>query len=171
MTNMKNKDIDKDVQALLDKLISDEWFAGHIYKQFVLLVDNEQRYQIEEQLLDTADDEIDDHMMSLVQFACQNGYDVPTTYNELKKKADKEDIKLFESCKKGEDAQWYVARVIEAEKRAIETYEKYINEEYVRSNPDLSLVVTNNYYDEVEHLKQYEFIDDSLEALKKFPKE
>lgn len=70
MTNMKNKDIDKDVQALLDKLISDEWFAGHIYKQFVLLVDNEQRYQIEEQLLDTADDEIDDHMMSLVQFAC-----------------------------------------------------------------------------------------------------
>lgn len=70
MTNMKNKDIDKDVQALLDKLISDEWFAGHIYKQFVLLVDNEQRYQIEEQLLDTANDEIDDHMMSLVQFAC-----------------------------------------------------------------------------------------------------
>lgn len=61
--------------------------------------------------------------------------------------------------------------MIEAEKRAIETYEKYINEEYVRSNPDLSLVVTNNYYDEVEHLKQYEFIDDSLEALKKFPKE
>ena len=28
----------KDVQKALDKLISDEWFAGNVYKQFVVLV-------------------------------------------------------------------------------------------------------------------------------------
>jgi len=168
---MENNIIDKNIQKLLDKLISDEWFAGHIYKQFILLIDKNERHQVEEQLLDTACDELDDHMMSLVKFACENGYEVPTTYNELKKNADKDDIKLFESCKKNENAQWYITKVIDAEKRAIETYEKYINEEYVRINPDLSLIVNNNYYDEVEHLSQYNFINDSLEALKKFPKE
>lgn len=35
---METQDKDKEVQAALNKLISDEWFAGNIYKQFVLLV-------------------------------------------------------------------------------------------------------------------------------------
>ena len=34
---------DKKVQDALNKLISDEWFAGNIYKQFVVLASNEAR--------------------------------------------------------------------------------------------------------------------------------
>lgn len=167
---MENKTtLDKDIQSTLSKLISDEWFAGNIYKQFVLLVKPEERAQVAEQFLDTATDEIDDHLASLVSFATTNGYDVPTTYNELKKKADKEDVKLFESCKKNEDAIWYAEKAIEAEQRAIETYEKYVDEEYVKKNQDLYVIISNNYYDEVDHLKTYQFLFNSLESLKKFP--
>ena len=38
---MKNEEEKKDkkVQDALNKLISDEWFAGNVYKQFVVLVD------------------------------------------------------------------------------------------------------------------------------------
>lgn len=38
---MENKEQKKDkkVQDALNKLISDEWFAGNVYKQFVVLVD------------------------------------------------------------------------------------------------------------------------------------
>lgn len=43
----KNK-LDKKIQSALDKLISDEWFAGQTYKQFVLLVDDADRSKIAE---------------------------------------------------------------------------------------------------------------------------
>ena len=38
-SKMKQEEKDKNVQDALNKLISDEWFAGNVYKQFVLLVD------------------------------------------------------------------------------------------------------------------------------------
>ena len=47
---------------------------------------------------------------------------MPSTYNEMKKEVSKEDLKLFEDCKKGQDAMFYIEKAIEAEKRAIETY-------------------------------------------------
>lgn len=34
------------VQDALNKLISDEWFAGHIYKQFIILVDDHDRAKV-----------------------------------------------------------------------------------------------------------------------------
>ena len=42
---MKDKDDKKDkkVQDALYKLISDEWFAGNVYKQFVVLASVESR--------------------------------------------------------------------------------------------------------------------------------
>lgn len=113
---------DKDVQNAILKLASDEWFAGNIYKQFVLLVKAEDRNKIADQMIDIAQDELDDHLKSIVEFALANSFEVPSTYNEMKKHADKDDIKLFESCKKGQDALFYVEKGIEAEKRAIATY-------------------------------------------------
>lgn len=59
-------------------------------------------------MLDVSNDELNDHMVSLIRYAFSHGYDIPTTYTELKKHADRADVKLFESCKKDEDALWYV---------------------------------------------------------------
>lgn len=102
--------------------MSDEWFAGQMYKQFVLLVKEEDRSKIAGEMLEIAADELDDHLRSLVEFALSYKFSVPSTYNEMKKLADIEDVKLFENCKKNEDAMFYLDKGIEAEKRAIETY-------------------------------------------------
>ena len=163
-----NSTLQKKVQKALDKLISDEWFAGSVYKQFYLLADNEGRRIAGEAFLDTANDEMLDHLNGLVKFAMQNGFTAPTTYSEMKKHADKEDIKLFENGKRGEDVTWYVKKAIEAEQRALEEYEKYVDDSDFNAFPELQLVVRNNYYDEIEHLKEFEFIASSIEASRKF---
>ena len=169
MNDNKKDKLDKNVQNALNKLISDEWFAGNIYRQFVLLVCNEDRSKIAEQMHEIADDELDDHFKSLVEFAISYGYSIPTTYNEMKKYADKDDVKLFEGCKKDEDALFYVEKGIEAEKRAIDTYQKYVDDyDFAHDYADMKLIVQNNYYDEVDHLEKFQFMKDSIEALQKF---
>ena len=167
MKNEKEKTLEeKDIQKMLNKLISDEWFAGNIYKQFAILVKPEQRNAIFDTMVDVANDELNDHYKSLVEFALQNEYSIPTTYNEMKKFADKDDVKLFENCKKGEDAIWYVGKGIEAEDRAIKIYEEYVDQDWLNKVPELQMTVKNNYYDEIEHLNTFEFMMDSFEAMK-----
>ena len=161
---MEKQEKDKKVQAALSKLISDEWFAGNVYKQFVLLVDPMYRPQIEDLMLETANDELNDHYASLVAFAVQNGYDVPSTYAEMKKHADKDDVKLFESCKKGQDSMFYLAEGVKSEERAIETYEKYVNGDELACEPNLEVIIKNNYYDEQQHLEDFNFAIESIQA-------
>lgn len=165
MKNNKKK-TDKDVQTLLTKLISDEWFAGHTYIQFTLLVDKDELAKIADQFIDVASDEMNDHYKNLVEYATNNEYDVPTTYMELKKKADKEDVLAFESGKRGKNALFYINLAIKAEERAISTYEKFVEQDYVKEDHDLMTIVNNNYYDEVEHLSQFKFLKDQLETIK-----
>lgn len=169
MKTEKSQPLDKDVQAAINKLASDEWFAGQMYKQFVLLVSPEDRSKIAGEMLEIAKDELDDHLKSIIEFALSYDFSVPSTYNEMKKLADKEDVKLFENCKKNEDALFYIQKGIEAEKRAIETYQKYFDDyEFAHFFQDFKLIVQNNYYDEVEHLEKLEFMKDSIEAIQQF---
>ena len=67
----------------------------------------------------------------------------------MKKYTDKDDIKLFENCKKNEDAIWYIEKGIEAENRAIKTYEEYVDQNWLNKEPELQITVRNNYYDEI----------------------
>lgn len=167
---MENKEQKKDkkVQDALNKLISDEWFAGNVYKQFVLLVDPMYKPQIECIMLETADDELNDHYASLVAFAEQNGYDVPSTYAEMKKHADKTDVKLFESCRKSQDSMFYLNEGVKSEERAIDTYEVYVNDNDLSCEPSLEVIIKNNYYDEQQHLEDFNFAIESIQAYNKF---
>ena len=172
MENKENKealeDTQKSIQKMLSKLIADEWLAGHIYKQFVLLVKPEQRDAICQPFNDIAGDELNDHFYSLVEFALQNGFGVPATYNDVKKLADKEDVKIFESCKAGEDAKWYIEKAMEIEDRALKTYDKYVDSSVLNKIPELQLIIKNNFYDEVEHLETFKFMLESIDAMQKF---
>ena len=170
MNNMDKKQLlDKDVQEAINKLAADEWFAGQIYKQFILLVKHEDRSKIAGEMLEVADDELDDHLRSIIEFALSYGFSVPSNYNEMKKLADKEDVKLFENCKKNENALFYIEKGIEAEERAIQTYQKYFDDyEFAHFFQDFKLIVQNNYYDEIDHLKKFQFMKNSLEAMQKF---
>lgn len=116
-------------------------------------------------MLETANDELNDHYASLVAFAEQNGYDVPSTYDEMKKHADKDDVKLFESCKKGQDSLFYLGEGVKSEERAIEIYEKYVNDDHLSIEPNLEVVIKNNYYDEQQHLEDFNFAIESIQAF------
>ena len=166
---MKEKELNKKVQATLNKLISDEWFAGQIYRNFVMIVDPKQRQAIHDEMLDVASDEINDHYKKLVEYAISNGYDVPASYLEIKKFADSADVKLFEKTIRNKDAKYYVKLGIDSEKRAIEAYEEALNAKEVLADVELEMILKNNYYDELDHLSKFEFMLNSLVAMDNFP--
>ena len=168
MNNDKQENKSKKIQNALNKLISDEWFAGNVYKQFVVLIDQRFKPQIEDLMVETANDELNDHYASLVEFAKQNGYDVPSTYSEMKKYADKNDVKLFENCKKGQDSLFYLNEGVKSEERAIETYEKYVDNEDLKCEPNLEVIINNNYYDEQQHLEDFNFAIESIQAFARY---
>ena len=165
----KKQTLDKDVQAAINKLVSDEWFAGNIYRYFVISVNEEDRSKISGEMLDISSDELNDHLKSIIDFALANGFSVPASYNEMKKFADKEDVKLFENCKKNENALFYIDKGIDAENRAIKTYQKYVDDyDFSHSFQDFKLIIQNNYYDEIDHLDKLNFMKKSIESIQKF---
>lgn len=167
---MKNPELNKNIQSALNKLITDEWFAGQIYKNFAMLVDSQERNLIYDDMMNTASDEINDHYAKLVRFALENGYAIPVIYADMKKYADAEDIKLFEKVQKNKNAEYYLKISIDAEIRAIETYEKFLHDKKVTEDISFQMIIQNNYYDEIEHLNTFKFSLSSYEAMEKFPK-
>ena len=154
------------VQKALNKLIS-EWFAGNTYMLFASALDRTDRNYtaVKEAFVDTAVDELQDHMKSMLDFALAYGYDIPSTFQEFKKYADKEDVKLFESFKKGKDSAHYLKLAIEAEERAIKSYEEVIEGiDDLALLTELQAILKNNYYDEVEHLDSFKFLKYTIDA-------
>lgn len=155
------------VQKALNKLISEEWLAGNTYMLFASALDRTDRNftAVKDAFVDTAVDEHQDHMKSMLDFALAYGYDIPSTFAEFKKYADKEDVKLFESFKKGKDSAHYLELAIEAEERAIKSYEEVMEgiDDLVLL-PELQAILKNNYYDEVEHLDSFKFLKYTIDA-------
>ena len=155
------------VQKALNKLISEEWLAGNTYTLFASSVDRSDRnyMAVKEAFVDTAVDELQDHMKSMLDFALGYRYDIPSTFAEFKKYADKEDVKLFESFKKGKDSAYYLELAIESEERAIKSYEEVMEgiDDLVLL-PELQAILKNNYYDEVEHLDSFKFLKYTIDA-------
>lgn len=127
----------KELQKTLDKLISAEWLAGNIYSLFLTAVKKEDKDKVFSAFFETSVDEINDHLKNLVKAACDYGFDVPTSYKEFTKHADKEDVKVFENCKKGKDAEHYVDLAIGLEKRSIADYEKAMDIDNLYKFPEL----------------------------------
>ncbi len=164
---LEDPDNSQKVQRALNKLISEEWLAGNTYMLFANALDRADRncQAVKEAFIDTAVDELSDHMKSLLEFAIACGYDVPATYAEFKKHADREDVNLFESFKKGKDSAYYLDLAIEAEKRAVKSYEEVIEGlDELAFLPELQGTLKNSYYDEVEHLESFNFLKYTIDA-------
>lgn len=165
--NEKDDDdsLSKPMQKMINRLVSAEWLAGNIYALFVTALKKEDLPKVKELLLDTSNDELYDHLRSIVLKAEEYGFDVPSSYKEFTKHADKADVKIFENTKKKQDLLYYVDKVIELEERAIIDYENALELDDVTSYPELQIVFKSNYYDEKEHLESFKFIKYSLEVL------
>ena len=154
----------KELQNIRNRTISAEWFAGNIYALFLTAIKKEDRDKVLNALFETSADEINDHLKCLVKNACDYGFDVPTSYKEFAKHADKEDVKIFENCKKGKDLEHYIDLAIELEKRSIADYEKAMDIDNLYKFPELQVAFKSIYYDEKEHLETFQFIKYTLEA-------
>lgn len=74
----------------------------------------------------------------------------------MKRYADKQDVRDFESAKKSQDAMYYIDKAVASEQRAIESYEKYLDDyDFASKFQDFKLILMNAYYDEQQHLKDF----------------
>ena len=60
----------KELQNILNRTISAEWFAGNIYALFLTAIKKEDRDKVLNALFETSADEINDHLKCLVKNAC-----------------------------------------------------------------------------------------------------
>lgn len=156
------------VQNTLNKLISDEWFMGNIYQQIPLAI-IEPINKNSDMFLSIAKDELQDHMASLSRFAMSKGYKVPLSYNEMKRFASKKNVSTFETLQAGKDITAYVDKLMELEAESVKDYEKYLFDDNQKQiDNDLFVILQSNYYDEIDHLKSLEFLQNQIEAFRKF---
>lgn len=161
--------MDKEIQKILNKLISEEWIAGQLYKLFIQAIKPEYLSTVFDAFEETATDEINDHMANLIVFARKYKYTIPVNYKDFNKFAGKDDVKQFESFKSDQDAKYYLEEAIASEQRAIATYADIIKklEEMNQTDKLIELIsiCTNNWYDEIEHSNTFLFLKYQVEAL------
>ena len=151
---IENPYIDKDIQKALNKLISEEWIASNFYQQMVFGCIHEERGVICELFTSIANDELHDHMKSLVDWCMQNGYDIPCKMSDFRRYASSNDVKLFDTFKPKQNAKYYIQKGIESEKSALQSYKTIIDQGKISQFTDLQSIIWNNYYDEQEHLEK-----------------
>lgn len=160
----KNPYYKSTIQSDLNQLISEEWYAGQMYKLFINAVQIDEKDALKSVLDSIADDELDDHYANLIRYANRWGYSVPSTIDEFKKYAGTKDSKAFETFKNKKDLLTYIKLSIESELRAIAAYEEALENPDLMVCPEIEGVIKNNYYDELDHLQQLQFTQNLIDA-------
>lgn len=166
------------IQKYLNKLISEEWFAGQVYTFFITSSKVEELPLIYDALKETAVDEIEDHYNKLVNYAKNLGFTVPQNYTDYKKYANEDDVRVFENFKRNKGAIYFLNECIESEERAILSYSEAIetlNKELYGTCVypseiihELIEILYGIYYDEIEHLNTFKFLHAQITAQSMF---
>lgn len=141
------------IQKALNKLISEEWIAGNFYMQMVLACDPDERSVIADLFRTISNDEINDHLKELVEWAISHGYDVPAKISDFKKYASKDDVKRLDNFKAKQKADYYLEEAAKSEEAAMKSYTDALNIEGLVELTDLQSLLWHIYYDEEEHLR------------------
>lgn len=153
------------IQKLVKKLISEEWIAGQIYKFYTMAMPLEIQDTLKENFDAISDDELNDHLLSLVEVAKRYEYDVPKTVAEFERFADEELVKLYKSIKADENPKYYIDQAIKSEMLAVKSYEEALSTEELDDYQEIKMVILNSYYDELDHIDTLGFMQyvDTLE--------
>lgn len=141
----------KKIQDMLNKVISEEWIAGNLYRQMILGCSADNRSVIKSLFSTIASDELNDHMTSLIDWAIEHGYDVPSKISEFTKYA-KADATQLEKFKTNQTADYYIAEALKSEQSAVESYTAALDIPEIVNFTDLQSLLWHIFYDEQEHI-------------------
>ena len=108
-----------------------------------------------------AEDELDDHFMTLKQWALLNGFTVPYKVKEYSKFAEK-DTKRLDSLKNEQKASYYIKQAIESEQDAIASYEEALKNEDLPY--ELHAILMKNMFEETEHLEKLTLLQNAFDS-------
>lgn len=155
MTTSKQSEelVGKKLQDSVRRLISEEYYAYQLYLFSRLAVKSEDRGAIFDLFVEIAEDELDDHMNTLIGWCNEYGVDIPCTEREFKKYASPAISKQVSDLKKGKDAAYYLSEAVKSEEAAIASYKKVLELPEVHEFTDLQSAFWKIFYDENEHLQ------------------
>lgn len=161
---MKNNEvITNTVKYILKKLISEEFLAWQFYRSLLWSANFNISKKLEILFLDIANDELNDHLTKLVNYAKSYNINIPCTNEEYQKYANKKIVKQFlTKIKRNKDINFYIDEVILAEQEAILSYENAIKEEELPD--DLYRLLLEIYYEEQDHLSDLNTLKYTVEC-------
>lgn len=66
------------IQKILNQLISEEWIAGQMYKFYVYAMEDQEDIDFcQDTFNEISEDELNDHMESMISWARTYGYSIP----------------------------------------------------------------------------------------------
>ena len=160
--NEDNPLYNKKVQAILNKLISEEVIANQFYIGCIAAACKCQKALFNDMFVEIAVDELDDHCKNLCQWAIENDYSVPYKFKDYEKFADAKVVKQFDKLKDDQEATYYIQEAIYSENLALKSYEQAM--QYDELPQDLNAILLQNYYDEVDHAEKLQTLKIAVEG-------
>ena len=152
---------EKSTQKILNKIMSEELLANMFYTGCIVAADKDEAELFEKLFVEIAEDELDDHFMTLKQLALLNGFTVPYKVKEYSKFAEK-DTKRLDSLKNEQKASYYIKQAIESEQDAIASYEEALKNEDLPY--ELHAILMKNMFEETEHLKKLTLLQNAFDS-------
>ena len=152
---------DKEIQKILNKLISEETIANCFYIGCIAAACKCQKTAFSDMFVEIATDEMDDHCKHLCEWAVANDYSVPFKFKDYEKFADKAVVDQFNKLKENEDASYYVAEALKSEEDAIKSYDEALK--YEDLPQALNAILLQNRYDEVEHYENLATLKNAID--------
>jgi len=150
---------EKKIQKIINKLMAEEFVAYMLYMGAISATDQSSVFF--KLFTELAKDELDDHYQKLKEFAKINEFCIPFKFRDCFKHAEAS-VKQLENLKCGQDASYYINEAIKAEQDAIKSYEEAFQCECIPY--ELSVILTQNYYDECQHLEDLSILKYAFEA-------
>jgi ferritin-like protein len=153
--------MEKNIQKILDKLMAEELLAHMFYMGCPVAAKKDEAKIFEKLFIEIAEDELNDHFLSLKKWALDNDFKVPYKMKEYMKLATK-DAKRLDSLKDNQSALYYIEKAIESEKDAISSYEEALKNKDLPY--ELHSILINNMFDEKEHLEKLNTLSYAFDA-------
>ena len=151
---MNDSIVDKKLQDAVKRLISEEYFAYQLYLFSKMAVKKEDRGVLFQLFTEIAQDELDDHMKTLIDWCIEYNVDIPCSEAEFKKCAAVKISRQVSQLKKNKDAAYYLEEARKSEELAIASYKEVLDKDGVCQFTDLQSILWKIYYEETEHLQK-----------------